>query len=102
MSTIAKTLGLVFLCVSFGYGATDLTISGTVKDPSGAPFKGAFVQAQNMKTRIYVNVLSDKQGRYQIPSLQPGEYEVLAKAVGYKSDPREGVKLAAGASFSLD
>jgi len=28
--------------------------------------KGAFVQAQNMKTRIYVNVLSDRQGRYRI------------------------------------
>src|SRR6202163_1297248 len=101
MSTIAKTLGLVFLCASFAYGATDLTISGTVKDPSGAPFKGAFVQAQNMKTKIYVNVLSDKQGRYQIQALQPGEYEVLAKAVGFKSEPRE-VKLASSESLSLD
>src|SRR6202035_6092612 len=39
---------------------------------------------------------------YQIPGLQPGEYEVLAKAVAYKSDPRAGVKLAAGESSSLD
>src|SRR6267378_4273757 len=66
MNAIGKSLGLVFLCASFVYGATDATISGTVKDPSGAPFRGAFVQAQNTKTRIYVNVLSDKLGRYQI------------------------------------
>jgi len=84
----------VFLCVSFAHGATDATISGTVKDPAGAPFKGAFVQAQNMKTRIYVNVLSDKQGRYRILGLKPGEYEVLARAVGFKSEPRD-VKLVA-------
>ena len=72
MNATRKSLGLVFLCASFAYGATDATISGTVKDPSGAPFKGAFVQAQNTKTRIYVNVLSDKLGRYQIQGLPPG------------------------------
>jgi len=102
MNAIAKALGLVILCASFGYGATDATISGTVKDPAGAPFKGAFVQAQNTKTKIYVNVLSDKQGRYQIQALPPGEYEVRANAVGYMSDPHVGVKLGAGGSSSLD
>ena len=101
MNTIPKTLGLVFLCATLAYGATDATISGTVKDPAGAPFKGAFVQAQNMKTKIYVNVLSDKQGRYRIQGLAPGEYEVLARAVGFKSEPR-GVKLAGNESPSLD
>src|SRR5258706_9273443 len=101
MSAIAKVLGLGFLCVSFAHGATDATISGTVKDPARAPFKGAFVQAQNMKTRIYVNVLSDKQGRYRIQGLKPGEYEVLARAVGFKSEPRN-VKLVASESPSLD
>src|SRR6266436_8266901 len=102
MNTIGKALGLVILCASFAYGATDATISGTVKDPTGAPFKGAFVQAQNTKTKIYVNVLSDKQGRYQIQGMPPGEYEVRATAVGYKSDPRVGVKLGGGESSSLD
>src|SRR6202158_3835640 len=82
MNTIGKTLGLVLMCVSFAYGATDATISGIVKDPAGAPFRGAFVQAQNTKTKIYVNVVSDKQGHYQIRGLNAGEYELLAKAVG--------------------
>src|SRR5260370_31849911 len=102
MNTIEKALGLGILCASFAYGGTDATVYGTVKDPSGAPFKGAFVQAQNTKTKIYESVLSDKQGHYQIPALTPGEYEVRATAVGYKSDPRTGVKLAAGQTSSLD
>src|ERR1700736_2099905 len=102
MHSIKKTAALIILCVPFAYGATDATISGTVKDPTGAAFKGAFVQAQNSKTKIYVNVLSDKKGRYQIQALPPGEYEVRARAVGYKSDPREGVKLAAGESSLID
>ena len=101
MNTITKTLGLMLVCVSFAFGATDATISGTVKDPAGAPFKGAFVQAQSMKTKIYVNVLSDKQGHYRMPGLTPGEYQVLARAAGFKSEPRD-VKLAANESPSLD
>ena len=59
-----KILGLmcemIFLA-AFAHGAT---ISGTVKGPDGAPFKGAFVQAQNTKTKITVNVLSHKDGSY--------------------------------------
>src|SRR5207302_1592684 len=94
--------GLVMLCASFAYGANEATISGVVKDSAGTPFKGAFVQAQNTKTKIYVSVLSDKQGRYQIQGLLPGEYRVLAKAVGFKSEPREGVKVAGGESPTID
>jgi len=39
-------------------------------------FKGAFVQAQNSKTKINVIVLSDRQGRYRIPDLAAGDYRV--------------------------
>ena len=43
------------------------TVSGTVKGPDGAPFKGAFVIAQNTANRISVSVLSNKDGHYEIP-----------------------------------
>ena len=102
MKSIGKSLGFVLLCASLAYGATNATISGTIKDPTGAPFRGAFVRAQNLKSKITVNVLSDNQGRYQIQDLPPGEYEVRASALGYESDPREGVKLAAGESSPVD
>ena len=102
MKSIANSFGLVLLCASLAYGATNATISGTIKDPAGAPFRGAFVRAQNLKSKITVNVLSDNQGHYQIQDLTPGEYEVRATAIGYKSDPRGGVKLAAGDAAPID
>lgn len=102
MKSIGMGLGLVLLCSSLAFGATNATISGSVKDPSGAPFRGAFVRAQNLKSKITVNVLSDSQGRYQIQDLPPGEYEVRATAVGYKSDPHGDVKVSAGESSPLD
>ncbi len=61
MRTRAKLLGLVgaILLVNraASYGAT---VSGTVKGPDGGPFEGAFVQAQNAKTKITYMALSDK------------------------------------------
>src|ERR1700730_6915240 len=78
------------------------TITGTVKGVDGAPFQGAFVEAQNSKTKITTIVLSDGQGRYRIEKLPGGEYQVTIRAVGYRSDPRSGVNLTEDQNTSFD
>src|SRR5260370_7957536 len=88
---ILHLLSAVFFFTSFAYGAT---IAGSVKGPDGAPFKGAFVQAQSTKTRITVNVLSQKDGKYRFDDLPVGEYELRIRAIGYSPDPRTGPTLA--------
>src|SRR5580693_9906660 len=89
---------MIFLA-AFAHGAT---ITGTVKGPDGAPFKGAFVQAQNTRTKITVNVLSHKDGGYCVEDLPAGEYVLRIRAVGYQADPRTGVTLTASQSASMD
>jgi len=89
----------MYFAVSFSYGAT---VTGTVKGPDGAPFEGAFVQAQNVKTKILVSVLSDRQGRYRVENLPAGEYRVQVRAVGFKADPRTGVNLTADQNASYE
>src|SRR5580658_8732081 len=91
--------GLIVLSSSACDGST---ITGTVKGPDGTPFQGAFVEAQNAKTRMTVAVLSDTQGRYQIEKLPAGEYRLLIKAVGYRTDPRTGVNLTEDQNASFD
>jgi virginiamycin B lyase len=78
------------------------TISGTVKGPDGSAFQGAFVGAQNSKTKITVSVLSDRQGHYQITNLAPGDYDLRIHAVGYKADPVTSLTLAAAKNGSAD
>src|ERR1700688_3377673 len=89
----------VILLASVGRAAA---ITGTVKGVDGAPFQGAFVQAQNTKTRITVNVLSDGQGHYRIDQLPAGDYRVTIRAVGFSADARSGVSLAADQNASFD
>ena len=82
------TIGVAaLLLASVGQGALAATISGTVRNPDGTPFRAAFVRAQNIKTKITMMVLSDSRGRYCTDRLDPGTYEVSATSVGYKSDP---------------
>jgi virginiamycin B lyase len=102
MKSIFRALGFVLLFSSLGYGASSGTISGTVKGPDGSPFKGAFVRAQNKKSKVTVSVLSDKQGGYRIQNLTAGKYEVRATAVGYKSDSRSEVTVDGAQAVSLD
>ncbi|MGH9783547.1 MAG: carboxypeptidase-like regulatory domain-containing protein, partial [Terriglobia bacterium] len=102
MVLIARSLSFIMVAAWLAYGAAEGTISGTVKDPTGAPFQGAFVRAQNAKTQITTVVLSDRQGRYQAENLPPGEYQVRATAVGYQDDTRSGVQVAAGKPASLN
>jgi streptogramin lyase len=102
MKKLFRAVGLVILITSFCSAAHGGVISGTVKGPDGAAFRGAFVRAQSAKTKITVNVLSDRNGTYRIGNLDPGEFQVTATAVGFKSDPRRDVKIDADQTLSLD
>lgn len=100
-----RSMSLALLLATAAVSSFGGTVSGTVKGPAGAPHKGAFVQARNLKTKITYSVLSNPQGRYEIANLAPGDYDVQVKATGYKSNPNKGVKVEAGAvpvDFSLD
>ncbi|MGD0962745.1 MAG: carboxypeptidase regulatory-like domain-containing protein [Candidatus Acidiferrales bacterium] len=85
-----------------GLACHGATITGTVKGIEGAPFQGAFVEAQNTKSRINVIVLSDTHGQYRIENLPTGEYRLQIRAVGFRTDPPTGVNLTADQKASYD
>ena len=97
--------GLVALLVaSFVYAAPGSTISGGVAGPDGAPFRAAFVRAQNVKTKMMMMVLSDNEGKYSTDKLPAGTYEVWATTTGYRSDPakRASVTLQENQTAKVD
>ena len=102
MPSQTRFLAFLFLLAFFCSISSAATITGTVKGADGAPFQGAFVEAQNMKSRITTIVLSDSRGQYRIPNLSAGEYRLLIRAVGFRTDPRMGVSLTADQKASYD
>ena len=102
MIPMARNLSLAMLVVSVAFAAAQGTISGTVTDPDGAPFQGAFIRAQNAQSKITTIVLTDRQGRYRVENLTPGEYQVRATAISYEDDSRSGLQVAAGNPLALN
>ena len=102
MRATPRILALMGATLFLAAAAHAATISGTVKGPDGAPFKAAFVSAQNTKTKITVNVLSHRDGNYRVDDLPAGEYVLRIRAVGYQADPRTGVALSASQIASMD
>ncbi len=60
------------------------TISGAVTDPSGAPVVGAAITAKESRTGVNTKTVTDVAGKYTLPFLVPGTYEISAQAQGFK------------------
>jgi len=81
---------------------TTATISGTVSDSSGATVPDAMVQVKNTGTGITQSTNTDGQGRFTVPSLIVGEYQVTAAKAGFQTVVRDGITLTVGGSVVVD
>ncbi len=61
------------------------TLVGTVTDSSGAVVPAAEIEIQNVETRTGRTVRANAAGDYTAVSLLPGEYQITAKAAGFKN-----------------
>lgn len=95
-----EALAMLAVCASSaGHAAT---LAGTVRTADGAPLKGVFVEAENRKTGVTMMALSGPDGRYRLANLAAGDYRLATKLTGYGSDAREGFRLAADQSSTVD
>ena len=78
------------------------TIAGTVTDSSSAAISGARVEVRNTNTGAAQSVTTDGQGRYTVPQLSIGAYEVQAASAGFQTGLRRGINLSVGDQFVID
>ena len=78
------------------------TILGTVTDTSGAVIPGTTVRATNVGTGTTQSTTSDAQGRYRIPDLAIGGYEVQTEKTGFQTVVHKGITLTVGGESVVD
>ena len=98
----AILVGLVFCSQLAWVQVTTGTISGVVKDESGAVVPGVTVAARNLDTGMAREVATDAQGRYRAPNLPLGNYEVQAAISGFQTAVRSGITLRVGQEAVVD
>lgn len=81
---------------------TTATILGTVTDSTGAAIPGAAIQVRNVGTGLTQSTQSDAQGRFRVPDLLVGDYEVQASKQGLVTVLRQGITLTVGSQGVVD
>ncbi len=70
--------------------------TGTVRDATGAPVRGALVTATHPRLRRATTVYTDETGSFRLPPLEIGPYDLRVRRVGYDDLERRGVVLTEG------
>jgi peptidase M1-like protein/carboxypeptidase family protein len=74
-------LALIFFAPAANLRAD--TISGTVKDPSGAVVAGARIEITDGNLSQPIVLVTDESGKFAAPNLIPGKYSVLVAKEGF-------------------
>ena len=78
------------------------TLSGRITDQSGAVVEGATVTAKDTDTDISRTSITDAAGRYELPGLPVGRYEVEVQKNGFAEALRSGIVLVVGQDATAD
>jgi len=92
---LASLVAMLALAPSAVFAQVQATLTGTVKDTSGAVLPGVTVEASSPvlieKSR---SAVTDGSGQYRIVDLRPGTYTVTFTLTGFTSVKRDGIELS--------
>jgi hypothetical protein len=80
---------------------TTATVSGTVTDATGAVIPTVKVTVTNTATGVTRSTLTDEAGRFVVPQLSPGPYEITSASPGLALLVRKGITLEIGQEVNL-
>ncbi len=91
------------LCLGASAAFAQATITGVVKDTSGAVLPGVTVEAASSALIEKVrSVSSDASGQYRIVDLRPGAYTVTFTLPGFSTIKREGIELTGSFTATIN
>src|SRR2546426_6847250 len=90
------------LCLSANAQLPTGTISGVVKDATGAVVPGVSVTATNVERGLTRSVTSTEDGSYRFSALPVGPYNIRAEHPGFQTKVEQGLVLAVGAEAVLN
>src|SRR5215469_1277187 len=78
------------------------SMTGTVRDPTGAPVPDAKITITNAETGIKHTATSSSNGDYTVTLLNPGTYNTLVEHQGFKKIERSNIELHVNDNVKID
>jgi hypothetical protein len=95
-------VGILAFPALSGAQITRSAVSGTVRDATGAVVPGATITVTNIDTNISRTAVSDAQGFYRVPALEPGRYEVKAELSGFQTVEYKDIRLVSASEVTIN
>jgi len=92
--------GGCFVCRVAAQDTASLT--GTIRDKTGAVVPGAAVALKNTSNGLTRNLVTNSDGEYVAAALPPGRYDVVVLASGFRKYKAEGVTLRVAQNARID
>ncbi|HKY28297.1 MAG TPA: carboxypeptidase-like regulatory domain-containing protein, partial [Pyrinomonadaceae bacterium] len=104
LAQFALLIATVFLSVPivFGQSGPSGSLSGVVQDPNGASLPGVVVTVKNLATGATRTLNTNEEGRWTMPALPVGTYEVSYEMSGFKKLVRDRVDVEASVPRTLE
>jgi len=98
---ILAAICMISTPAAYGQTAT-AEIAGRIMDSTGGVIPQAGVDVMNVATRVTRTTQSDAAGRYDIPLLEPGVYQLKVTKSGFKAVDIPNIKLDVNQSLTQD
>lgn len=84
------------------WAAANGSISGTLKDPSGAVVQGVTIILVNTALKSGYKTISNEEGFYSFPSLPVGHYDLTIEAAGFRAQTKTDLRVDTDAVLRAD
>src|ERR1700742_2705895 len=91
-------IAVMGLAPALNVSAQSAQVSGQVVDSSRAVVKGSQITLRNLDTEGQFSTASTEQGKFLLPPVPPGHYEIRASAAGFATTRVTDLTLEVGES----
>ena len=95
-------LSFVLLLSCFAAAQDTASLTGTVRDSSGAVLPKASVSLKNTATGSARDLVTNSQGEYLAAALPPGQYDITVVVPGFRTYQAKGVTLRVAQNARID
>jgi len=99
---LGLALSLVLIGTGLAFGQGTSTFNGRALDQADAVLPGVTVTVTNASTGVVRTSVTNAEGAFLIPGLEPGVYNIKADLVGFQTSVRDRVNLAVNSTITLD
>src|SRR5947207_10661991 len=105
VSRVRVCQAIVTICTvmiaSLAYAQATSTFNGRVVDQGDAVLPGVTVTVTNSATGVVRTTVSNAEGQYFLPGLEPGTYQVKTELAGFAESLRDNVRLGINATITI-